>query len=71
MKHFLIKSEPMTPCQDRHSLDRRTDPEYLPEYSPEWETKTAISAILDITLKSLSFRQQLRAILDLLVESGS
>lgn len=72
MKRFNIKREISGPCQERHSLDRRVASDQRPwredpDYSPEWETKAAISAILDITLKPFSFKQQLKAILDVLV----
>ena len=52
-------------CPSRHCLDRRRSTEPT-DYSPAWETKTAISSILDITLKPIGFRQQLREILDVL-----
>lgn len=72
MKHFKIKCETQVQCHERHSLDRRAAPDQRPwhndpDYSPEWETKAAISAILDITLKPYSIKQQLKAILDVLV----
>ena len=71
MKHIRIQCETPASCQDRHSLDRRAASEPHArndvDYSPEWETKAAISAILDITLKPLSFKQQLTEILDVLV----
>lgn len=50
-----------------HDLDRREEPEGSTEYSPEWETKTAISQILDIVLKPISFTEQLTEILDVIV----
>ncbi len=60
-------TETPPPCPNGHPLDRRFSEKDETAFTPEWETKAAISAILDITLKPLSFRQQLRAILDILV----
>ncbi|MBL4771820.1 MAG: HD domain-containing protein [Planctomycetes bacterium] len=58
----------------RHALDRRVEDRRtaIPvadetEVSPEWETRAAISAILDITLGHGSFRDQLREILDVVI----
>ncbi len=50
----------------KHALDRREP--VLEEYSPEWETKAAISSILDITLKPIPFQQQLKQIIDVVVD---
>ncbi len=50
----------------RHDLDRREDTGVY-AYTPEWETKTAISRILDIVLKPVGFGQQLEEILDVIV----
>ncbi len=50
-----------------HDLDRRQDFTGNIEYTPEWETKTAISHILDIVLKPISFTRQLEEILDVVV----
>ncbi len=50
-----------------HDLDRREDFTGTIEYTPEWETKTAISHILDIVLKPISFTRQLEEILDVVV----
>lgn len=51
----------------RHDLDRREDTTGVHAYTPEWETKTAISRILDIVLKPVGFGQQLEEILDVIV----
>ena len=50
-----------------HDLDRRDDLIGTQQYTPEWETKTAISQILDIVLKPISFTKQLTEILDVVV----
>ncbi len=57
--------EPIEGFPKTHALDRRDDAE--PEFSPEWETKTAISRILGVALKPISFRQQLEEIIDVIV----
>ncbi len=53
----------------KHPLDRRQDPEErgFKHLSPEWETRTAISAILEITLSNESFKKQLEKILEVIV----
>ncbi len=54
---------------EKHALDRRREAEergYL-ELSPEWETRAAISAILEITTGAGSFKVQLGEILDVIV----
>ncbi|HEC16794.1 MAG TPA: bacteriohemerythrin [Sedimenticola sp.] len=62
------ESAPSPPDGGKHRLERRRGDRGNEDYfSPEWETKTAISCILDITLKPISFRQQLKEILDVLV----
>ena len=53
---------------NKHPLERRRSPkergyDFL---SPEWETRTAISAILEITLSDESFKTQLEKILDVI-----
>ncbi|PHR30529.1 MAG: hypothetical protein COA36_00545 [Desulfotalea sp.] len=48
------------------SLERRQDTSYT-AISPEWEIKTAISTILTIALKPISFQDQLQEILGVLV----
>ncbi len=55
--------------QGKHPLDRRQKPEErgFKNLSPEWETRTAISAILEITLGSESFKRQLEKILEVIV----
>ncbi len=50
-----------------HDLDRRQDFSDTIEYTAEWETKAAISRILDIVLKPISFTRQLEEILDIVV----
>ncbi len=50
-----------------HDLDRRDDLTDIQQYTPEWETKTAISQILDIVLKPISFTKQLTEVLDVIV----
>jgi hemerythrin-like metal-binding protein len=50
-----------------HDLDRRDDMTGAHTYSPEWETKVAISSILDIVLKPIGFKRQLEEILDIVV----
>ena len=50
-----------------HALDRRADSDGELDFSPEWETKTAISRILGVALKPISFRQQLEEIIDVIV----
>ncbi len=50
-----------------HDLNRRSEPVEGQPYSPEWETKTAISQILSIVLKPVGFTQQLEEILDVIV----
>jgi len=50
-----------------HDLDRRDDLTDVQQYTPEWETKTAISQILDIVLKPISFTKQLTEVLDVIV----
>jgi len=65
-----VKREPDSSIPDdgTHRLDRRKGNRRREGcLSPEWETKTAISCILDIALKPISFRQQLKEILDVLV----
>lgn len=53
---------------EKHHLDRRKRSRGKDDsHSPEWEIKTAISSILDITLKSISFQQQLKEVLDVLI----
>lgn len=60
--------------ESRHPLERRRadrrqviQASDAPEVSPEWETRAAISAILDITLGKGAFREQLREILEVVV----
>ena len=55
-----------TPSRHTISLDRRKNVSNI-ESSPEWELKTAISTILTIALKPISFQQQLQEILSVLV----
>ncbi len=50
-----------------HALDRRLDVAGGLEFSPEWETKTAISRILGVAFKPISFREQLEEIIDVIV----
>ena len=50
-----------------HGLDRRGGVESDAEFSPEWETKAAISHILSIALQPISFRQQLEEIIEVIV----
>ena len=50
-----------------HGLNRRGEPAEDRSYSPEWETKTAISQILGIVLKPIGFTQQLEEMLDVIV----
>jgi hemerythrin-like metal-binding protein len=61
-------SENGTP-KPTHPLDRRQIPEQrgYKNLSPEWETRAAISAILEITLTNQSFKAQLDQILDVIV----
>ncbi len=51
-----------------HHLERRKGGRREGDYvSPEWEMKTAVSRILDTTLKPISFQQQLKEVLSTLV----
>ena len=50
-----------------HALDRRGGVDGEAEFSPEWETKAAISRILSIALQPISFRQQLEEIIEVIV----
>jgi len=61
------QSEPTAIIAVPHDLDRRADLTGAQQYTPEWETKTAISKILDIVLKPISFTKQLTEILDVVV----
>ena len=56
MKNFKIHPAEITPTADVAGA-----------CSPEWETKTAIAAILEISLKDISIQRQLKEILDILV----
>jgi hemerythrin-like metal-binding protein len=50
------------------TLERRTRAAVdKPNQSPEWETKIAISAILDISMRPIGFQQQLKEILGVLM----
>ena len=50
-----------------HDLERRKETASASRYTPEWETRTAISRILDIVLKPVDFTQQLTETLDVVV----
>lgn len=65
-----VKKKP-TPCLTdgkRHRLERRKGDRSKGEhFGSEWEMKTAISCILDIALKPISFQQQLNEVLNILI----
>ncbi len=62
------KSTPSSANDGEHHLERRKESRREGDYvSPEWEMKTAVSRILDTTLKPISFQQQLKEVLSTLV----
>lgn len=62
------KSAPSSENGEERHLERRKVSRKEGDYvSPEWEMKTAISRILDTTLKPINFQQQLKEVLNTLV----
>ena len=60
-------SDHCTPDGAEYRLERQEKNLEKDIFAPEWEIKTAISCILDIILKPMSFQQQLKEVLDVLL----